>query len=179
MANKQVMDVSKPGQKAPGPSSRPVLLNHRPVLKDPMFNSSKSGKDDSGNKDSDESDQSKPKSENKAATSQGSTVQPAHPDVKPEESAQESKQPDDEGSAPQSEGQDKNPAAETQETGQPPANQQQAKDNKQQSDIAQLVHDKTYFMPITQPPRRYGLFLWIVFIAILIALAGAAWFLVM
>lgn len=35
-SNKQVFDVEKPGKSAPSPTSRPVIINHGPMLKDPM-----------------------------------------------------------------------------------------------------------------------------------------------
>jgi hypothetical protein len=37
-AKPTVMDVSKPGKSTPSASSRPVIVGHRPIMKDPMVN---------------------------------------------------------------------------------------------------------------------------------------------
>jgi hypothetical protein len=37
-STKQVFDVSKPGKSAPDASGRPLIIGHRPIVKDPMMN---------------------------------------------------------------------------------------------------------------------------------------------
>lgn len=36
--NPSLTDVAKPGKSSPSPTSRPVIVTHRPILKDPMVN---------------------------------------------------------------------------------------------------------------------------------------------
>lgn len=169
---KQVMDVSKPGHTTPSPSSRPILLKHQPILQDPMFNSSKFAKDDSS-EDSDDSGHTESKDEDKISAGMAPPVRPPHPDIKPDE-LEKAEEPDTKAPALQPETQHLAP-----ETDHPPAGDQpQASNNKPQADIAQLVHDKTYFMPITQLPRRYGL-LWVLLAVALLAIAAVVYFLLM
>ncbi|HET9174585.1 MAG TPA: hypothetical protein VFN56_04915 [Candidatus Saccharimonadales bacterium] len=38
-ASKKVFDVSKPGKSAPSPSSKPIIITNRPIMRDPMMTS--------------------------------------------------------------------------------------------------------------------------------------------
>lgn len=38
-ADKKVFDVAKPGKSAPDPTTRPVIVGHKPLVQDPMVNS--------------------------------------------------------------------------------------------------------------------------------------------
>lgn len=40
--NKKIVDVAHPGESAPSPNSKSVIITHRPTVKDPMVNEAKS-----------------------------------------------------------------------------------------------------------------------------------------
>ncbi len=45
MVNAKSMDVSKPGKAAPDPTARPVIVGHKPLLKDPMVSGDQAAAD--------------------------------------------------------------------------------------------------------------------------------------
>lgn len=40
-SSKKTMDITKPGESAPSTTSRPVIITHRPIVKDPMMKAAK------------------------------------------------------------------------------------------------------------------------------------------
>lgn len=177
---KGVMDVSRPGKTAANPSSRPVLLNHKPVLQDPMFNSTQAekvevktkqpepGMSAGGAQTPQPQPEPKPEPGPAAQPSPGPTPSvptPSPPQALPEQPptqpATDSVPPD---ASPPPTTSEQNLSGQTAEPAKPEAN------------VKQLVHDKTYFMPITQPPKRRG-WLWIVAVVIVFAAFAAAYFL--
>lgn len=76
----KIADITKPGKTAPSSNARPMIITHRPVLRDPMMVQDAVAGDDNG----------EPSEERSTVTHMSHVIklQPLHDDIKPEEDAE-------------------------------------------------------------------------------------------
>ncbi len=183
---KRIMDVSKPGETPADATSRPVIVKHRSVMKDPMVaepNPSQLDTSEDSTEVVEDKETSKDSTEpvsRKAAkiaplTTEGGTDQqeetPAEPEnVNEDEKAPEESADTEEKSASQNLG---NAAVDAL------ANEAMKKKKPSKEDIEKIaaidkhIEDKTYFAPIGQISKRRAKMHWVIFIIILLLLLGA------
>lgn len=161
---KQVMDVSKPGQTAAGASSRPIIVSDRPSVQDPMVSTPTAPPLDEETaekipvtKTPSQKQTPPPKQQPKPQPSQPSA--PAEPEQKQTPEKQEPQAPPQEPAPPKEQ---------TQPEPQPKAESDRPYPREE------LVHDRTYFMPVTKPPRRHG-FPWLLVLLIIILIGVAVY----
>jgi hypothetical protein len=162
---KQVFDVAPPGSAVPSATSKPVIVGHGPMLKDPTIKSD----DASAGTTAD----SRPAS---SASSQSKTIQPPSADTKAQEeiAATNGDTPDD--SAKITDNNSSEPRTSIASNAIVDAVVGQATTSKQslaESDydreqVEQLIRDKTYFVKIHRPPQQSALavVLWLLLIMV-------------
>ncbi len=135
-------DVAKPGSTPPDTSSKPVIVSHKPMMKDPMVNEEAVG-----------SDESEEKSETVIRkASKNNTVQPIHPDTKDETTTNEAKTNDDTSDDKKSdEALDAQISEDTTKNNKKKSKQD---DDQQAEKIAKLVESKKYFVKVRAPRRK-------------------------
>lgn len=141
--NKPVFDVSKPGKSAPSATSRPVIVNHGPMMKDPMV----SDPDDTDKKDD------KPT----AATSESRKIIAPPSDLEKEEPASE----DTPATESEDSKADKKKSAEqavvdavVDQAGKKKKSQPTEEELAKQIEVEKLIESKKYFVPIGEVTRR-------------------------
>lgn len=171
--DKPIFDVAEPGKSTPSPTSRPVIIGHGPMLKDPMV--------------SQQEDQAEaPKPEVQETKKPDSSPAGA---AKPKETSKAKEAPKDKKLVPSAEA-----SAEIKETAKKDsqaavveavADQAVAKKSTKatpeeiakQAELEKLVEDKTYFVPIGQvTKRRKRRRFASVFIVLIIAAFGVAYY---
>jgi hypothetical protein len=170
---KQVMDVAKPGKSAPDSTGRPVIIGHKPLLKqDPMVNGD-------SNKDAEET------ADEKLAPLHGEKVIAPPEDVPPkEETAEAPAQPAPEPAEekPEEKPQEETPVGDDSAAVDAVAEQANAKkkdgeiseeDIKKQEALAKLVEEKKYFVPINVASRKRNARWSVVILILLLLFVGA------
>jgi len=188
---KQVFDVSKPGKSAPSATSRPVIVGHGSMLRDPMMqDDTKDDKEEEdtpvtarskivikpvdGNDSDDKSDKERPETQEKPEVSE-KKIEPAEektaaqtddkPEVKPEEKPEEAKSADDEAAV--------NALAEQAV--------KKKKEEVSQEEIAKqeayekLIEDKKYFLPIGKATKRRHTQHFLTFLFVILLLVPGAY----
>lgn len=160
-----ISDVAEPGKSAPSPNSKSIILNNRPIVKDPMVNA-ENPKPETGN----EHASGEPTTTPAAAKSQlqpssEPTIKPAASDTDtpndetktpdtPEQPVKASPEPakteptktDDPAAAEASESEAKDPAAE--------AEAEASKQAEHDETIQKLADSKQYYLPINSVEKR-------------------------
>lgn len=176
---KKVNDISKPGETPASATSRPVIVKHRAVMKDPMV----TPPNPSQLKDEDTSDSS-----SDATTSKEEAVSRKAPELKPSEESIEQAKSDSKASNETNSSDNDGTEAENKNSSNAQslataavdvlANQAVKKkedgkgDTKKQEVIAKHIEEKTYFAPIGQISKRKAKIHTIVALFILVALFG-------
>ncbi len=171
-AKKVVSDVASPGETTASPTSRPIIVGHGPMLKDPMVQGEVA----------DTSDKTSPSPSQKVITPPIKTEEPENPGTKSEAAVAPKPEKPAEPVEPPKDDSESDSDAEA-EVG---AVADQTKDKKKEEEalkaeterqihLNQLVADKTYFVPLSVSHRKRAKRGWLVFgIVLLIALAAAA-----
>ena len=167
-----IVDVNKPGKTPPSPTSKQIIVNHLPVISDPMVLNkddnyeTASGSVKSKTPTSDMTESDKPKVREKAeATIEPDANAPSAKDVEEKTSDEpepkEAEPKDDAKSTSKDEPEDKTssdkPADEASPETQNPdvaAQAEQDKLAKHEAEIQKLVDDKKYFLQINTIERR-------------------------
>lgn len=175
-----VFDVSKPGENPPNSTSRPVIVGHKPMVKDPMV---------SGAEDKPE----RPSEKNEEASSKVSKTKkvlaPLSKSEKPEDQEAATPAPPEEPA--------KEPAAEEKEAEEKPEAYQAPKDQAQaavdamveradknrakpskedearQAEINKLIEEKKYYVQIGHARHHHGwLWFWVILSLVILASIG-------
>lgn len=143
-SEKQMMDVAKPGKTTPDATSKPIIVGHKPMMKDPMVTPEEPT-------DKPKPAEEKPQTVRPSKVITPPTPAPDAPDTqvkKTEEQPADAATPtvsDDaavlEAVAEQAESNKKNGGVSEEE-------------KKHQAEIAKLIADKTYFVPVSQTSRK-------------------------
>jgi hypothetical protein len=165
---KTMIDVAPPGKSAPSATSKPIIVGHGPMMKDPTITSTET---------------QKPEEEAKAPStstpSQAKSIQPIAAPEEPDETLESA--PEEASTTPEP-----TPVAPAAEPKTSIASNaivdavvDQAATRKRSDEAAgydqdkvnQLIKDKTYFVKIHKPPRQslLGVVLWVVLIVLLAA----------
>lgn len=165
-SSKSVFDVSKPNNSAPTPTSRPVITQHGPMMKDPMVAT-----------DIEEEKQPKVETSETQNTIGEKVIAPLN------QPAPESKKPDE---APKPEkatediSKDKNEAeaaivsAVAEQAGKKKKGGLSKEETARQAELEKLIEEKKYYVPIGQVKhRRHKRLFWTFFIFVLVLLAGS------
>lgn len=157
--SKKTMDVTKPGNSSPDTSSRPVIITHKPEVSDPMVNKT--------------SETSVSPEKKEVTSTHNKVIQPLT--NKDEEQTIENSSADNTKTSEQKEA-DQEAAVVDAVAGQADLgkknDQKENEDKKRNEELQKLVDEKKYFVPIGQVSRRRNRRVLLVFIAILLIIAG-------
>lgn len=186
----KVFDVSKPGNTAADPNSRPIIVSNRSILKDPMF---KGDKDDNLVDDDDSKDKKpvsdEPKKTNHSDATDIPNLEPVDKDLKlPKHEDRVSKpetsdkpygsDPTETSDEPVKEDKHENTGEEDKpehaKKEAPEAEQNNQLSNPQQANIDKLVESKQYFVPISLTKGKRSVWLVVVVIAAILIFGGLA-----
>jgi len=155
--SKQVMDVSKPGKSMPEPTSRPVIVGHKPEVQDPMVNTAEDATPQADPKEL-------PPSATKKVVTPISTKQEIDEQTQSEEQQAETTQetPSDAAEVDVVAGQfgDSKPDVLSEE------------DRKKQEQIQKLIADKTYSVPIGKSKHKSSKMPLVLLVAIILLAAS-------
>lgn len=178
---KQVMDVAKPGKSTPSSTSRPLIVNHGNILKDPMVTAEEPAKIP----DNVAVVNDKPAAEEEKTTVAVRTAKIIRPPQPAEEEQATPKKDEPEPEKPEEPAEPASPSQDTSDSAIIDAVAEQADAKKkskaeqdalkaQQEHFDKLVAEKTYFLPIGQVRRRHNRNLLIGLLVILLLAGGAA-----
>lgn len=149
--NKQVFDVAKPGKSAPSPTSRPVIVNHGPMMKDPMVSESET-------KNKEGAKQLAPSSQNKVIAPLGDNAEksknePGTTDAPEKEKPQTENTDRPEAAKPDGQSSDVDAAIDA--AAKKKKVDTTEEDIVRQAELEKLVEEKKYFVPINEVTRRH------------------------
>lgn len=186
--DKQVMDISKPGKTPASPSSRPVIIGHRPMVQDPMVTSA-----EENNTETTESDEVTPK----ITTTSKRVITPISEAESTASSADENTEVAQEVESASSDGAETQLSADTEESkisdnqdasndseaavvdsvidqvdigSKREAEQKAEEERKKQEALDKLIAEKKYFVPIgkTHKKTKNGIGLLTLFLAVVL-----------
>ncbi len=165
------MDVAKPGKTPPDSTSRPVIVGHKPLVKqDPMVNGSSDGKTET--------------KEEPITVHTGKVVQPPDAEQDKEEPAADSPKLEDnsetekkeEQSATEKDSDSKDPATEDSIAEQSDLKKKDQgpseEEIKKQEEIQKLIEEKKYFIPIKVASHKRNARWSVVVLILIVAMAG-------
>ncbi len=165
-SKKSVMDVEKPGKTPAGATSRPVIVSHTPIMKDPMVTSEPSREEQAETTPAPEPQTSLPSHKVIQPLAAANKEAPASPDevhakehataaTKADNGDEASSQDGLSGSSRASVSDDAVVDAVIEQVGnKKQQDKQNTEDEKRQELVAKLVADKTYFVPINVAQHR-------------------------
>lgn len=152
---KKSMDIARPGKSVPDDTARPIIVGHKPMVKDPTV---KTDEPDITELETEETPVAEPMIHTTKIIEPPKAEEPviaadpvaADDTVEPTEEATEpSEEP-----ATSSESAEVDALAEQVETGKKNKDEPSEEDKKKQEHIQKLITDKKYFVPIGQVTRR-------------------------
>lgn len=163
--SKKAIDVAKPGKTSPDASSRPVIVTHKPMIKDPMM------KDEAAEtpqaqpvKVNNRSKVIAPPSKTDASAQpvepEAAEAKPAEEEVTPETSATDTTQNEtadtsaDEQKAAEKDAAIVDAVAEQADKDKQQSNELTEEEKQRQAELDKLIADKKYFVPIGQVTKR-------------------------
>ncbi len=168
--SKPISDVSKPGQTGATPTTRPIIISHGGMMKDPMVSGSAAA--------SDLEEEAKPvapviQTPTRAKVIQPVSVEPpkTEPSEKPAEAEQEAPEESTASPEPVSDEAVVDAVIE-QATTKKKDGRLSEEEIKQQEAINKLITDKTYFVPIGQVRRRHRRYALLVSLVIALLVVG-------
>ncbi len=166
MNSKQVFDVSKPGKSTPSSTSRPVIVNHGPMLKDPMVAQSK--------KDEETTEETTQPTKSAYSSGGEKVIAPLEQPKTPEQDKPTTTEALPEDPEKKDTSKSENIQSNIEETLDAAANAKnkipKTEDNTRQAELEKLVEEKKYFLPIGHVSHRRN-HRWIVaFIVLLVVI---------
>lgn len=186
-----IMDVSKPGSTKPSPTSKNIIIKSTPVINDPMVLS---------DADEDGTEQIKGAPPLEKTLRKSLTINPLHPDLKPEEAEnkdqEELEEPLEDHTKPlekvdsdiqpeeENKDQEKDQEEQTKPSGDNLISRKQVVDNsstkqdqlkddqeeKHDREITELINSKEYFLPINQRIKKHNKIIYLVGLIMVIVL---------
>lgn len=172
-AENQIFDVAKPGKATPSPTSRPVIVGHGPMLKDPMVSQQSQTEEPSS---APEPGQKLAAETHKTLTPPSETSSPSETtDVAEPETAPPASGPTDAEIRETEKRQNESAVVEAvaNQAAKKKSGKSTPEDIARQNELEKLIEDKTYFVPIGQVKRRHHKHVfWTIFILLILVLAG-------